>query len=109
MIFNKLCKSLMLKWIIQCHKDVYQKSILRLEYAYLLFNKLIMKRIISLLIKIGQILTSFSVTKSSCDDTLRVSKKKIRKAVLEKYANKFCHHFDYKLWVCDIKRDFKMQ
>ena len=35
--------------------------------------------------------------------------KKIRKAVLEKYANEFCHHFDYKLWVCDIKSDFKMQ
>ena len=36
-----------LKWMVQCHKDVYQNSILRLEYAYLLFNKFIMNRIIS--------------------------------------------------------------
>ena len=35
--------------------------------------------------------------------------KKIRKAVLEKYANEFCHHFDYKLWVCDTKSNLKMQ
>ena len=76
---------------------------------HLLFNKFIMNRIISELIKIGHILTSFSVTKRSCDDTLKVGKKKIRHAVLEKYANKFWHHFDYELWTCDIKSDFKLQ
>ena len=64
----------------QCHKDVYQNSRMRLEYAYLLLDKIIMNRINSELIKIGQILTSFSVTKSSCDDTPRASKKKIREA-----------------------------
>ena len=37
-----------------CHKDVYQNSRLRLEYAYLLFDKFIMNRINSELIKIGQ-------------------------------------------------------
>ena len=28
-----------LKWMIQCQKDIYQNSILGLEYAYLLFNE----------------------------------------------------------------------
>ena len=31
--------------MVQCHKDVYKNSRLRLEYAYLLFNKFIMNRI----------------------------------------------------------------
>ena len=68
-----------LEWMVQCHKDVYQNSRLRLEYAYLLFNKFIMNRINSKLIEIGRILTSFSVTESSCDDTPRASKKKSAK------------------------------
>ena len=58
-----------LKWMVQCHKDVYQNSRLRLEYAYVLFNKFMMNRITSELVKIGQILTSFSVTESTCDDS----------------------------------------
>ena len=64
--------------MVQCHKGLYQNSILRLEYAYLLFNKFLMNRIISELIKIGRILTSYSVTESSCDDTPRASKKNPR-------------------------------
>ena len=95
--------------MVQCHKDVYKKSRLRLEYAYLLFNKFIMNRINSKLIEIGRILTSFSVTESSCDDTSRANEKKIREAIFEKYANEFCHHFDYKLWICDTKSNLKMQ
>ena len=95
--------------MVQCHKDVYQNSRLRLEYAYLLLDKFIMNRINSELIKIGRILTSFSVTKSSCDDTSRDNEKKIREAIFEKYANEFCHHFDYKLWVWDTKSNLKMQ
>ena len=94
--------------MVQCHKDVNQNSRLRLEYAYLLFNKSIMNKINSELINIGRILTSFSLTKISCDDTSRANKK-IREAILEKYANEFCHHFDYRLWVCDIKSSLKMQ
>ena len=63
-----------LKWMVQCHKDVCQISILRLEYVYLLFNKFIIDRITSELIEIGQILTSFSVTESRlCDDISRAS------------------------------------
>ena len=58
-----------LKWMVQCHKDVYQNSILRLEFAYLLFNKFIVNRIISELIKIGLILTWFSVTESTCNES----------------------------------------
>ena len=58
-----------LKWMVQRHKDVYQNSRLRLEYAYVLFNKFMMNRITSELVKIGQILTSFSVTESTCDDS----------------------------------------
>ena len=57
----------------------------------------------------GRILMSFSVTETICDDTTIANRKKIREAILEKYANKFCHHFDYKLWVCDIKNDLNMQ
>ena len=34
-----------LKWMVQCHKDEYQNSGLRLEYTYLLFNRFIMNRI----------------------------------------------------------------
>ena len=34
-----------LKWMVQCHKDVDKYSRVRLEYAYLLFNKLIINRI----------------------------------------------------------------
>ena len=75
-LFEKIKKKL--KWMEQCHNDVHQNSILRLEYAYLLFNNFIMNRIISELIKIRQISTSFSVTKRSCDDTLTVSKKNPR-------------------------------
>ena len=67
-----------LKWIVQCYKDVYQNSRFRLEYAYLLLDKFIMNRINSELIKIGRILTSFSVTESSCDDTSRANKKNPR-------------------------------
>ena len=67
-----------------------------------------MNRINSELIRIGRILTSFSVTESSCDDTLRANKK-IREANLEKYLNKFCHHFDCNIWVCDTKSNLKMQ
>ena len=78
--------------MVQCHKDVYQNPRLRLEYTYLILDKFMMNRIISELIKIGQILTSFSVTESSCDDTSRANKKKIHEAVLEKYADEFCHH-----------------
>ena len=95
--------------MVQCHKDVYQNLRLRLEYAELLLNKFKKNRINSELIKICRILTSFLVTESSCDDTSRANKKKIRKAILEKYANEFCHHFDYKLWVCDTKSNLKMQ
>ena len=69
---------LVLKLMVQCHKDVYQNLRLRLEYAYLLLNKFIMNRINSELIKIGRILTSFSVTESSCDDTSRANKKNPR-------------------------------
>ena len=47
---------------------------------------------------------SFSETENSCDDTPRASE-----AVLEKYANEFCYHFDYELWVCDINSDLRMQ
>ena len=43
------------KWIVQCHKDLYQNSRLRLEYANMLFNEFIMNRINSELIKIGRI------------------------------------------------------
>ena len=68
-----------------------------------------MNRINSELIEICQILTSFSVTESSCDDTSRATEKKIREAIFEKYANAFCHQFDYKLWICDIKSNLKMQ
>ena len=64
-----------LKWMVQYHKDVYKISRLRLEYAYLLFNKFIMNRINLELIKIGRILMSFLVTESSCDDTSRANKK----------------------------------
>ena len=70
-IFNDLS----LKWMVQCHKDVYQNLRLRLEYAYLLLNKFIMNRINSELIKIGRKLMSFLVTESSCDDTLSANKK----------------------------------
>ena len=62
-----------------------------------------MNKINSELIKIGQIFTSFPATESSCDDTSRANRKKNRKANLERYANKFCHNFDYKIWVCDTK------
>ena len=77
--YNNTKFLLELKWMVQCHKDVYQNSRLRLEYAYLLLNKFIMNRINSELIKIGRILTSFSVTESSCDDTSRANKKKSAK------------------------------
>ena len=43
-----------LKWMVQCHKDVCQNSILRLEYAYLLFIKFIMNRINSELIEVAE-------------------------------------------------------
>ena len=62
--------------MVQCHKDVHKNSRLRLEYAYLLLDKFIMNRINSELVKIGRILTSFLVTKSSCDDTSSGNKKK---------------------------------
>ena len=75
---------LSLKWMVQCHKDVYQNSILRLEYAYLLFNKFIMNRINSELIEIGRILTSFSVTESSCSDRIMLSLKfKLKKVSID--------------------------
>ena len=53
-----------LKWMVQCHKDAYQNSRLRLEYAYLLFNKFIMNRINSENKIKCRISTSFLVTKS---------------------------------------------
>ena len=65
--------------MVQCHKDAYQNARLRLEYAYLLFNKYIMNRINSELIKKGQILMSFSVTETSCDDTSIANRKKSAK------------------------------
>ena len=68
-----------------------------------------MNRINTKLIEIGRILTSFSVTESSCDDTSIANKKKSAKQILEKYTNEFCHHSDYKLWVCDTKSILKMQ
>ena len=66
--------------MVQCHKDVYQNSRFRIEYAYLLLNKFTMNRINSELIRIGRILTSFLMTESNCDDTSRANKIKIREA-----------------------------
>ena len=47
----------------QHHKDLYKNSNARLEYAYLLFNKFIMSRINSELIKLSRILMLFLMTK----------------------------------------------
>ena len=95
--------------MVRCHKEEYRNSRLRLEYAYLLFNKFILNRINSELIKIGRILTPFSVTDTCCNDTSIVNRKRIYKATLVKYVNKFCHHFEYKLLVCDTKSNPKIQ
>ena len=94
--------------MVQCHITEYKNSRLRLEYGYLLFNKLIMNRTNLELVKKSRILTSFAVTESCCNDTPRDSKK-IREAVLEKYANEFCHNFYYRLWVYDTKSSLKGQ
>ena len=63
------CSYIYLKWMVQCHKDVYKNSRLRLEYAYLPFNKFIINRINSEIIKEYWILMLFLVTESSCDDS----------------------------------------
>ena len=55
--------------------DVYKNSRLRLEYAKLLFNKFMIKRINSELIKIGRIWTLFLMTESSCSDRIMLSLK----------------------------------
>ena len=80
---------LVLKWIVQRHKNVCNNSRLRLEYAYLLFNEFIINSINSELIKIGRILTSFSVTETSCDDTSRASRKKSAKQFLKNTRTNF--------------------
>ena len=100
-----------LKWMVQCHKDVYQNPLWRLEYAYLLFNKFIMNRIISELVKIGQILTPFSVTESSCDDTSRANKKKSAKQFLRNTRTNFVIILimNDELWICETKSNLKMQ
>ena len=54
---------------------MYIKIQYKLEYAYLQFNKFIMNKIISELIKIGRILTSFLMTESSCSDRIMLSLK----------------------------------
>ena len=35
-----------LNWLVQCHKEVYKDSRMRLEYAYLSLEKFIMNRVI---------------------------------------------------------------
>ena len=74
----------------------------RLEYAYLPFNKFIRSRIDLINQKMHNILTSFSVTESSCDDTSRV--KRIKSMTLfKRNMQKKLSWFLIQFLVCSVK------
>ena len=80
------------KWMVQCHKDVYENLRLRLEYAYLLFNKFILNRINSELIEVVEFWCHFQWQKVVAMTHQELAKKireasfgEIRKQILSSF------------------------